>query len=347
MTGLPWDAAVSYGDPRGRRPVFVVGMNGSGTTMLVDCLDKHPALYGFPLETRLIPHLVRVARRYEPLGDDDNFRRFWDYAAGLTPFRLVSGGSPQRLPPDWQTCTRDVAGLLNMLFLTFAQRQDKWRWCEKSPQYAQHLAMLGALFPHAMFIHVVRDGRDCACSLHRRWRLAPALTMVRWKQLMERARTQGRTLGGRYLEIRYEQLTAEPALWMRRVCAFLGEPFDPAVLQSSQPYLTGMRDYRRNQPVGHLERNSGRWREYFPLRVQERLERIGGRTLAELGYPTSHPQGDELPPRWLQRWWMLSGGARQFLHEVNAKLHGRIERPWWSILSRPVNARRQRRENVV
>ena len=36
-------------------PVFVVGMNGSGTTMLLDCLGRHPDLYAFPRKRGLSP----------------------------------------------------------------------------------------------------------------------------------------------------------------------------------------------------------------------------------------------------------------------------------------------------
>src|SRR5215468_2354472 len=120
--------------------VFVVGMNGSGTTMLLDCLGRHSSLYAFPRETRLIPYLIRLAARYEPLSHDDNFRALWDYTTSLVPFRLANGGNPKPLPDAWRTCTRDLAGLLNMLFLSYALEQGdgKTQWCEKSPQYGQH-----------------------------------------------------------------------------------------------------------------------------------------------------------------------------------------------------------------
>ena len=56
-------------------PVFVVGMNGSGTTMLLDSLGRHPALYAFPKETRLIPYLMSRVSTYGDLTVDANFQR--------------------------------------------------------------------------------------------------------------------------------------------------------------------------------------------------------------------------------------------------------------------------------
>lgn len=40
-------------------PVFIVGVNGSGITMLADSLGKHPDLFMFPRETRVLPYLAQ------------------------------------------------------------------------------------------------------------------------------------------------------------------------------------------------------------------------------------------------------------------------------------------------
>ena len=335
MLSLPSQA--SFAEITDRNPIFIVGMNGSGTTMLLDCLDHHSQLYGFPRETRLIPHLIASAPNYAPLSDPDNFRRLWRYATRLAPFRLENDKQPMPLPENWQSCTRDLAGLLNMLLLCFAARDGKLRWCEKSPQYAQHMLKLAALFPEARFIHLIRDGRDCAYSFHRRWRRSPELTITRWKQLLRTARIQGSGLGVMYMEVRYEDLTLAPEFWMRKICAFIDLPFEPAVLQSSRPYLAA-------EGAG-MQSNSGKWRKYFSARQADRLERIAGQVLVERGYPTDFPEGDETPAAWRQRGWKLADASRQQLREISLKLQGRIARPWWSILSRPINAIRQEREN--
>lgn len=329
----------SFADVPGRNPVFIVGMNGSGTTMLLDCLDHHSALYGFPRETRLIPHLINIAPQYAPLLNAENFERLWRYATRLAPFRLENHMRPMPLPEGWESCTKDLAGLLNMLLLCFAARDGKLRWCEKSPQYAQHMLKLAALYPEARFVHVIRDGRDCASSFHRRWRRSPELTVTRWKLLLRAARIQGTALGDRYLEVRYEDLTSAPEFWMQYICAFIDLPFEPAVLLSSRPYL----DVATNDAGMHS--NSGKWRKYFSTRQAGRLERIAGQLLAERGYSTAYPESDETPAQWQQRAWMLADASRQQLREIRLKLQGRIARPWWSILSRPINALRQNREN--
>ena len=40
-------------------PIFVVGMNGSGTTMLADSLGRHPHIYSMPQESKVLPYYLQ------------------------------------------------------------------------------------------------------------------------------------------------------------------------------------------------------------------------------------------------------------------------------------------------
>jgi hypothetical protein len=323
-------------------PVFVVGMNGSGTTMLLDCLGRHPELYAFPRETRLIPFLMARVSTYGDLNVDENFQRLWDEVRSLAVFRETNDNTPVPLPPDWRDYPRGLAAILDAVFRYFAAQENKHRWCEKTPQHVQHLLALSQQFPSARFIHVVRDGRDCAVSFHRRWLRRPELTVFRWKKVVALGREQGRQLGSeRYLEIRYEDLTANPETSLRRVSSFLALPFNESTLESAQPYLeSGGTQGRRG-----LQANSGKWQGYFSVRLQQRLERIAGRTLASFGYATQCPAGDANIPGWKRRYWSVTEALRQFGREIWRKLHGDLERPWRVILAKPLNALRQRQQN--
>jgi hypothetical protein len=323
-------------------PVFVVGMNGSGTTMLLDCLGRHPELYAFPSETRLIPFLMARQVDYGDLEQDANFRRLWDDVRKLPPFREANGNRPVPLPEDWREHTRSLAAILDAVFGYFASAQYKRRWCEKTPQHVQHLLSLAALFPGAKFVHIIRDGRDCAASFHRRWYRRPELTVYRWKKVVEMGREQGRQLGpSRYLEVHYEDLTTRPEPALRSICGFLGLPFNPAVLESAQPFLqTDPAERARG-----LRPNSGKWQRYFPPPTQQRLDRIAGRMLATCGYRTDSPQGDDEISNWQRRHWVATEVAQAYLREIWRKLTGKLERPWSVILVKPVTALRHREHN--
>lgn len=325
-------------------PVFVVGMNGSGTTMLLDCLGRHPQLYAFPRETRLIPYLMARQERLGDLTVDANFKALWDEVLGLEVFRIVNGHVPVPLPDDWRDQPRSLAGVLDAVMRGFAAPQGKRRWCEKTPQHVQHVVALAAEFPRAKFIHVIRDGRDCAASFHRRWRREPELTVFRWKKVVSMGRDQGRAIGdGRYLEVRYEDLTQAPEPLLRRICQFLSLSFHPAMLQSNQPYM----ERAAGSPADRgLRQNSGKWRQHFPERTVERLEKIAGRTLASCGYETRHPEADVDLTSLQRNLCSLRETVREYSREIWRKLNGELERPWRVILVKPVNALRHRQHNV-
>lgn len=323
-------------------PVFVVGMNGSGTTVLLDCLGRHAALYAFPRETRLIPYLIARQASYGDLNIDHRFRSLWDEVRNLAVFRATNADAPVPLPENWRDYPRTLAAILDAVFSHFAALHGKRRWCEKTPQHVQHLLALAELFAGAKFIHVIRDGRDCAVSFHRRWKRQPELTIFRWKKVVTAGRAQGNRLGpDRYLEIRYEDLTAEPEPSLRRICAFLNEPFDAATLESAQPYL---QPGEEGQERG-LRRNSGKWQTYFSKHSQETLERIAGRTLAECGYASRFASGDADISRWQRKYWSIMDTLRQYSREIRLKLSGEVARPWRAILIKPLTALRQRRHN--
>jgi hypothetical protein len=323
-------------------PVFVVGMNGSGTTMLLDCLGRHPALYAFPRETRLIPYLMSRVKTLGDLRVETHYRQLWDEVRELGVFRQENGGLPVPIPQSWRDEPRSLAAVLDGVFGYFASAAGKRRWCEKTPQHVQHLLALAQLFPTAKFIHVIRDGRDCAVSFQRRWRRQPELTIFRWKKVVAIGRTQGLQLGSdHYFEIRYEDLTATPEVSLRRICEFLELDFDSAVLDSARPYMQAGDDGSSRG----LQQNSGKWRTYFNPRIQQRLETIAGRTLAECGYETHCPQADASVPAWQRRVWAGSEAVRQYGREIWRKLNGDLDRSWGVILAKPITALRQRHHN--
>ena len=50
------------------------------------------------------------------------------------------------------------------IFETYAEHEGKPRWGDKTPLYMQQLPLLERLFPDAIWVHLVRDGRDAALS---------------------------------------------------------------------------------------------------------------------------------------------------------------------------------------
>ncbi len=336
---------INMGEPNTRlensEPVFIVGMNGSGTTMLLDCLGRHPDLYAFPRETRVIPYLMATQDRFGDLSDDNKFVQLWKHVLNIPVFSYVNKHQPPPLPADWDKYPRTLGAVLDGVFSYFANSEGKHRWCEKTPQHVQHIEKLAKIFPKAKFIHIIRDGRDSSASFYRRWHRTPELTIYRWKKVVKEGRRQGALVEGRYFELKYEDLTQNPEEWLKRICKFLNIEFNVLVLQSSRPYMEG----QANDGLNQISQNSGNWRELLSQRKASNLETIAGSTLRQFGYQTLSGDSDLDPPKWKRVIWQTKDNLYQFIREVFRRLTGKNKKPWWVIIRRPIVAFKQKQAN--
>jgi Sulfotransferase family len=209
------------------RPIFVVGYARSGTTLLQSLLGAHPRIAAAP-EVHFWLRIVELADYWGDLHDDarahDVVRELLHPPVGLLDDAGIDDGA---VLTTFLHSDRSYAALLDSLMTAIAQRQDKPRWSEKSPQ--QRPSWIWSLMPDAQILHIVRDPRDVAASESTWWRGTPAWRSAEQcsdftRNAVNDAASQP---SGRYLRIRYEDLTAHPAAVMRSVCDFLGEAFPP------------------------------------------------------------------------------------------------------------------------
>ncbi len=320
-------------------PVFIVGMNGSGTTMLLDSLGRHPDLYGFPLETRELPYIISSMSDSANLNDDKEYLDKWHEIQKITAFKLINNGKPVAVPENWKEYPRSLAAIINYFFSYFAKSEGKQRWCEKTPQHVQHIDLLLEVFPKAKFIHIIRDGRDCAASFHKRWKRRSELAIYRWKNVVQKGQKAGEKNPQAYFELKYEDITNNPEYWMKEICTFLEIPFHENVLVSRQPQS----DNRGK--LGGITPNSQKWKTYYSSAQLERLEKIAGDELKNLGYEVAGLQAPEDPGKFSLMYWRASDYVVMFTGELGKKVHGESTRPWQGLLSLPKIAYKQWRSN--
>lgn len=284
-------------------PVFVVGMNGSGTSMMLDSLGRHPQLYAIPNETLMMPYIISRARRFGELSNSNNFQAYWQFAIDQMPVlvRFNDGVKPE-IPSDWGSYPRTIAGVFDGIFSSLAKTKGKRRWCEKTPDHVQHVRLLSEVFPRSRFIHMIRDGREVACSIARRQFRHPELVIYRWKKLVNLGQADGAMLGERYMELKYEDLTSDPRSEMARVCEFLSLDFDEHVLSSRMPQSPKRKSLTKGE-LGAISANPMKWPQYFDSRSVKRLEQISGATLSHLGYRVENATGDRAPSRIHREIW--------------------------------------------
>lgn len=231
-------------------PVFVIGNPRSGTTLLRLMLTCHPNIVippecGFALWWYDKYGGLPGARWREPQTVQECIRdiltskkiEFWDLdPAALEAF--VTGSHPQSYA--------DVVSLVYRFYGRTRGRHAQ-RWGDKNNYYLDHILTIRRLFPGVLFIHIVRDVRDVACSYRDLAGAAPASRYApslaaepqraaeSWVRNIGRIRQQFAALGWEgVLEIRYEDLVANPKGTLEQVCRFLREAFDAAMLDYPQ-----------------------------------------------------------------------------------------------------------------
>jgi hypothetical protein len=249
-------------------PIFLVGCQRSGTTMLRLVLDSHSAISCGP-ETRFLTDLERI------VGRD------WE--------RLARFGFTQE---EW---LRRIADFFGGVHADYARARGKSRWADKTPRYAISLDFVTRVFPEAQIVHVIRDGRDVVVSHRKRFGYWSAVKcVVKWPRYIRAARAVGATLpADRYHELRYEDAVTEPEKTLRALFEFLGEPWEEGVLDyATKPhdvaakYTTEAERRRaaaRTDAAIYRSRVGSHRRELDPfLRILVRI--FSGRMLRELGY---------------------------------------------------------------
>jgi Sulfotransferase family len=189
-------------------PIFIVGSLGSGSTLLRLMLDSHHRI-AIPQETGFMRAVL--ANEHIPFW---KFGGEWYGRLGLTEEDLLAR----------------LATFYGGLFRDHAASQGKARWGDKTPFHVWHMTEIRRLFPDAVFVGTVRHPGGVAASLHNRFGYDWARSVRHWTRINARLMTTATDLGERFALCRYEQLVREPEPLMRNLLAWLGEPWDPAVL---------------------------------------------------------------------------------------------------------------------
>lgn len=273
---------------------FIAGMPKSGTTWLQRILDGHPDIccggeghfpnmLGPKLQSALLEHNEYIRLKNRMLyGTSEGFPIF---TLDHIKFLFVSAVC---LLLDAQTAGRDYRCV-----------------GEKTPNNVRALPQLAELFPRAKFIHVIRDGRDGVVSgWHHVQRDTPeearkqfptfadyvASFAKQWAEITQIGRDFGRHNPGRYFEIRYEELHADPDAHLTRLLGFLGVDASPeavALCRESGSFqrLSGGRAPGEEDKQSHFRKGvAGDWKNYFDDKNLSIFNREAGHLLRELGY---------------------------------------------------------------
>lgn len=274
---------------RRTRPVFVMGCHRSGTNLLYDTLLSAGgfAVYrGYlPVYKMLVPRLGSLAR----LRNRERAVRTWLSSKG---FRRSGLNADQVAAKILDQC-RNGGDFIRIVMDEIASAQDVARWAVYDPDNLLYIPQIKADIPEALFVHIMRDGRDVALSLSTMGGFKPfpwdragsglVPTALYWEWMVRKGQEHGERIPADYMEVRYEDLVREPR----------------AVLEKLGTFLDHDLNYDRIQKVGlgslqkpnssFLEEDAqpvNRWKQKLSREQVMAVESVIGEFLEELDYKT-------------------------------------------------------------
>ncbi|MBT4988594.1 MAG: tetratricopeptide repeat protein [Proteobacteria bacterium] len=225
-----------------RKPIFILGMPRSGTTLLEQVLCAHPEI-GTAGELR---DLARIARTFS-----------------------MTASQP------WPACIseleqKDISQMASDYLESLGRQNSKDAFViDKMPQNFLHTGLAAALFPNAILIHCVRDPLDTCLSSY--FQIFPGGIDFAYdledlghyyrcyQNLMDYWR---KILGSRLVDLRYEELVSDPRKALHPILEKLDLPWSDACLshQESIQRVDTLSLYQVRQPLN--KGSTQRWRNY-------------------------------------------------------------------------------------
>jgi Sulfotransferase family len=228
--------------------VFVVGAPRSGTTLLRFMLDSHPDVAIPPETAGLVPVVADLARMGDArVSNPVDFVRLVTHLPEDAPaWPDFSMSAADLLERCRSTVPFSPAGGLRAFYTLYAEHHGKRRWGDKTPLIGSRIADIETLLPEARFVHIIRDGRDVACSWQRQW-FSPSddvLELVsRWHDEIVATRLAAQRVT-HYVEVRFEDLIEDPATVLQRICLTIDLDFHPTMIDYYRRTPERLREHR-------------------------------------------------------------------------------------------------------
>jgi hypothetical protein len=266
-------------------PVYVAGLERSGTSLIYALLASHPRI-AMTRRTNMWTHFYN---QYGDLSDPENFERC--LAAMMTYKRLIKlEPDPRRLRQEFGQGAATYGRLFGLLESHFAERQGKPRWGDKSLHTERYAGPIFDAFPKARVLHMIRDPRDRFASSLKRWgatRGGVGFGTAMWLASLEMARSNAAEFPNHYMIVRYETLASEPEATLRQISDFINEPYAAEMLtmDDADSFTGSNSSYDLKRPRGVISTDSiGRYPQVLSKRQISLIQAHAGREMAAMGY---------------------------------------------------------------
>jgi hypothetical protein len=209
-------------------PIFILGRQHCGNTMLATMLGQHPDVHAFTGEGNFFEHIDSI--QSESL--DERRRRV------VREILHGAGGGRDNLREDLSDYLQDETKLRGALALyaegraALARREGATRWAQKATSYVFHVERILRAFPDARCVFLVRNPLDLAASVQRRgyFQNHIARTIWGWNTGVRRALDLVDHHRSGIRIHRYEDLVRQPEEELKRILDFCDLSFSAGCL---------------------------------------------------------------------------------------------------------------------
>jgi hypothetical protein len=271
-------------------PVFVVGCARSGTTLLYHTLLSSGGFATYLAEPAVFDLLVP---KFGGLSVPKNRRMLMNCWLKSKMFR-ASGLNREQIETMILSQCKGNGDFLAIVMGEIARAQGVDRWAVWGPDNLLYIPQIKKEMPRALFIHMIRDGRDVALSLHKeKWirpfpwdkRQALLVAALHWLWKVNRGRRHGQLLGPDYLEVRFEDLVTKPRTTLSRISHFVGHDLDYDRIQRNAVGTLSVSNSSFRLSTSESESKPiGRWKALLSQSDVSLLESVLGPLLLEFGY---------------------------------------------------------------
>ncbi len=289
-----------------------MGCHRSGTNLLYDMLLSSG---GFAIYRGILPIYETLVPRFGSMSDRAHREKLLEFWLRSKGFRRT-GLAAERLSALILNDCRNAGDFIRIVMDGVALSQQAQRWAAYDPDNVLHVEDVKRELPNALFVHIIRDGRDIALSLKKMggftplpWDRSPTNSLVAtalyWQWMVRQGRAGGRKFPADYIEVRFEDLIANPRETLGKLGGFINHDLDyDRIQRASLGRLSESNSSFREESAKENINPLGRWKQRLARADVAAIEATVGECLQENGYELSLPPAERCPS--LRHSWMRS-----------------------------------------
>ena len=276
-----------------RTHLFVTAVPRSGATLLELMLSSHPDISISP-ETDSLEYIICA----HPKGDA---------LSGLVlnglKERILGDAKLAAWKVDLEPYRRGLAAVNQATTAEMADGMMAYYRDQAHPRarivgngrgfYMEHGEVVKAVFPDARFVIIIRDPRAVVASMVQNFGRSVEGASLTWRQGVKLGEALARRYPSDCVQVKYEELVAEPEAVLGRICAFLGLEYSPQMLayheanQGLEMIPAGQERLHPHTAAPLSTEHAAKWRDELSASAVGVIEAIAGPVMRRWGYDAS------------------------------------------------------------